>query len=106
MWSSAARSVRQGGGIMGRQVAFDPPANTEPRGAHASGRLTDRLSCSDQQHRLDPAIQPRLAGHRQRTLKAASIGRRKLLHRRLCMSTHASQCDSQIRLVKNFWLPT
>jgi len=56
VWSSAARSVRQGGGIMRRQVAFGPPANTEPRGAYAPGRLTDRLSFSDQQHRLDPAI--------------------------------------------------
>src|SRR3954462_891320 len=56
VWSSAARSVRQGGGIMGRQVAFGPPANTEPRGVYAPGRLTDRLSFSDQQHRLDPAI--------------------------------------------------
>src|SRR4051794_9556439 len=54
--SSAARSVHQSGGIMGRQVAFGPPANTEPRGAYAPGRLTDRLSLSHQQHRLDPAI--------------------------------------------------
>jgi hypothetical protein len=49
---------------MGRQIAFDPPANTEPWGAYASGRLTDRLSFSYQQHRLDPAIQPRFAGRR------------------------------------------
>src|SRR5215213_7491952 len=101
-----ARLVRQGGGIMGRQVAFDPPANTEPRGAHAPGRLTDRLSFSYQQHRLNPAIQPCLAGHRQRTLKAAPIGWRKPLYHRLRMSTHARQCASQISLVKNFWLAT
>jgi len=63
-----ARPVRQGGGIMGRQGAFDPPANTEPRGAHALGRVADRLSFSDQQPRLDPAIQPRFADRRQRTL--------------------------------------
>jgi hypothetical protein len=63
MRSAAALSIRQGGGIMGRQVAFDPPANTEPRGAHAPGRLTDRLSFSYQQHRLGSAIQPRLARH-------------------------------------------
>jgi len=104
--SAAAWPVRQGGGIMGRQVAFDPPANTEPRGAHAPGRLADRLSFGDQQHRPDPAIQPCLADHRQRTLEAAPIGRRKPLHRRPCMSAHASQCGSQIRLVENFWLPT
>src|SRR4051812_854629 len=101
-----ARPVRQGVSIMGRQVAFDPPANTEPRGADAPGRLTDRLSFSYQQYCLDPAIQPRFEGRRQRTLKAAPIGPEKLLRRRLRMSTHASQCESQIKLVKDFWRPT
>jgi hypothetical protein len=32
------------------------------------GHVADRLSFSHQQHRLDPAIQPRFAGRRQRTL--------------------------------------
>ena len=68
MFRAAARPVRQDGGIMGRQVASDPSANTEPCGAHMLGHVADRLSFSHQQHRLDPAIQPRFAGRRQRTL--------------------------------------
>src|SRR4029079_19454967 len=60
--SAAPRSIRQGGGMMGRQVAFDPPATTERRDEHAPGGFTDRLSFSYQQHCRGSAIQARLAG--------------------------------------------
>src|SRR4051794_14014419 len=75
--SAAARLISQGSHITLDQIALDPAANAQPRGAHTPGCLADRMTFGHPQHRLDAAVDACFACPGQRSLEAAAIIRIK-----------------------------